>query len=174
MGSDPQLTSETSGAGQGSDPLRGADLPLASLFAGWALADEVQRRIAADGLADLRMADGVLFQHLVPGPRTIGSLAERLGVTQQAASKAVADLERRGYVRREADPGDARVRRAALTARGEAAIEAGRRHRAALEAELAERLGPRRIAAARNTLIDVVEALGGAESVRRRRVRPPA
>jgi DNA-binding MarR family transcriptional regulator len=152
----------------------GADLSLAALFAGWALADEVQRRIAADGMADLRFADGVVFQHLVPGPRTIGALAERLGVSQQAASKAVADLERRGYVRREADPADGRARRVALTARGEAAIEAGRRHRAAVEAELAERLGPRRVEAARRTLVDALEAFGGGAAVRGRRVRPPA
>jgi DNA-binding MarR family transcriptional regulator len=150
------------------------DLPLAALFAGWALADEVQRRIAADGMADLRFADGVVFQHLVPGPMGIGALAERLGVSQQAASKAVADLERRGYVRREADPADGRARRAALTARGEAAIAAGRRHRAAVEAELAERLGPRRVEAAQRTLLDALEAFGGAEAVRGRRVRPPA
>ena len=70
-------------------------------------------------------------------------------MTQQAASKAVVDLERRGYVRREADPDDGRARRVALTERGEAAIDAGRRHRAAVEAELAERLGPRRVEAAR-------------------------
>jgi hypothetical protein len=57
---------------------------------------------------------------LMPWPRTIGSLAERLGVSQQAASKAVADLERRGCVRREADPADGRARRVALTARGDA------------------------------------------------------
>ena len=164
---------EDSPAGNRFDPSQ-ADLPLAALFAGWALADEVQRRIAADGLADLRMADGVVFQHLVPGPRTIGALAERLGVSQQAASKAVADLERRGYVRREADPEDGRARRVALTERGEQAIEAGRRHRAALEAELAERLGPRRVEAARRTLVDALDLLGGSPAVRGRRVRPPA
>ena len=151
-----------------------ADLPLAALFAGWALADEVQRRIAAEGHAELRMADGVVFQHLVPGPQTIGALAERLGVSQQAASKAVADLERRGYVRREADPADGRARRAALTARGEDAIAAGRRHRAAVEAELAQRLGPQRVEAARRTLVDALEAFGGSAAVRNRRVRPPA
>jgi DNA-binding MarR family transcriptional regulator len=144
------------------------------MFAGWALADEVQRRIAEDGLGDLRMADGVVFQHLVAGPRAIGDLAARMGVSQQAASKAVADLERRGYVRRESDAADGRTRRAALTARGEAAVDAGRRHRAAIEAELAERLGPRRVEAARRTLVDVVEALGGSGAVRGRRVRPPA
>lgn len=150
-----------------------ADLSLAALFAGWALADEVQRRIAADGLDDLRFADGVVFQHLVRGPRTIGSLAERLGVTQQGASKAVADLERRGYVRREADPDDGRARRVALTARGEQAIDAGRRHRAAVEAELAAKLGHRRVESARRTLVDALETFGGSAAVRGRRVRPP-
>ena len=133
------------------------DFSLASLFAGWALADEVQRRIAADGMDDLRFADGVVFQHLVPEPRTIGSLAERLGVTQQAASKAVADLERRGYVRRAADPGDGRARLVGLTERGEAAIEAGRRHRAAVQRELAARLGEERVEAARATLLEALE-----------------
>jgi DNA-binding MarR family transcriptional regulator len=112
-----------------------ADLPLAALFAGWAMAEEVQRRIADDGMGDLRFADGVVFQHLVGGPLAIGALGERMGVTQQAASKAVADLQRRGYVERAAGAGDGRVRQVSLTARGHAAIEAGRRHRAALEAE---------------------------------------
>jgi DNA-binding MarR family transcriptional regulator len=163
---------ETPAPGTPFDPA-GADLPLAALFAGWALADEVQRRIAADGLGDLRFADGVVFQHLVAGPRTIGSLAERLGVTQQAASKAVTDLERRGYVRREADPDDGRARRVALTERGDAAIESGRRHRAALERELGARLGAERVEAARATLLDALEAFGGAAAVRGRRVRPP-
>ena len=150
------------------------DFSLASLFAGWALADEVQRRIAADGMDDLRFADGVVFQHLVPEPRTIGSLAERLGVTQQAASKAVADLERRGYVQRAADPGDGRARRVGLTERGEAAIEAGRRHRAAVQRELGARLGEERVEAARATLLEALELFGGTAAVRGRRVRPPA
>jgi DNA-binding MarR family transcriptional regulator len=171
LGSNPSAPG--GGAAAGFDPAE-ADLSLAALFAGWALADEVQRRIAADGMDDLRFADGVVFQHLVGSPRTIGALAERLGVSQQAASKAVADLERRGYVQREADPEDRRVRLVVLTGRGEAAIEAGRRHRAAVAVELAERLGPRRVEAARRTLVDALEAFGGGADVRRRRVRPPA
>jgi DNA-binding MarR family transcriptional regulator len=154
-------------------PLAGADLPLASLFAGWAMADEVQRRIAADGMADLRFADGFVFQHLVPGPLAIGALGERMGVTQQAASKAVADLERRGYVERVPGADDARVRHVSLTGRGRAAIEAGRRHRAALEAELAGSLGPRRVEAARRLLGEVAAGLGAETAVRGRRVRPP-
>jgi DNA-binding MarR family transcriptional regulator len=146
---------------------------IAASFAGWALTDEVQRRLAADGFPDARVADGVVYQHLVTGPRAVGALAERLGVTQQAASKAVADLERRGYVARTPDPADARTRLVRLTERGEALIAAARRHRAAIEEDLAERLGPRRLESARRLLLDVADALGAAEAVRRRRVRPP-
>ena len=150
-----------------------ADLSLVSLFAGWAMADAVQGRLAADGLDDLRFADGVVFQHLVAGPVTIGALAERLGVSQQAASKSVADLERRGYVTRAADPADARARLVALSDRGVAAVEGGRRHRAELVEELEARLGPRRVEGARRLLVDVVRELGGEVAVRGRRVRPP-
>jgi DNA-binding MarR family transcriptional regulator len=154
--------------------LRHADLSLASLFAGWALAEELQRRLAADGFGDVRFADGFVFQHLVGGPVTIGALAERLGVSQQAASKSVADLERRGYVERRADPDDARARRVALTTRGRDAIEAGRRRRAEIAAELAERLGSRRVEDARRLLVDVLADLGADTAVRGRRVRMPS
>jgi DNA-binding MarR family transcriptional regulator len=149
------------------------DISLASLFAGWALADEIQRRLVADGFSDVRFSDGLVFQHLVDGPLTIGALAARLGVTQQAASKSVADLERRGYVERTADPDDARARLVSLTARGEAVIRAGRDQRAAVTGELAGRLGPRRVEAARRLLLDVVADLGAEEAVRGRRVRAP-
>jgi DNA-binding MarR family transcriptional regulator len=149
------------------------DLSLASMFAGWALADEIQRRLVADGFSDVRFSDGLVFQHLVDGPVTIGALAARLGVTQQAASKSVADLQRRGYVERTADPDDARARLVSLTARGVAVIGAARDQRAAVTGELAERLGPRRVEAARRLLLDVVADLGAEEAVRGRRVRAP-
>ena len=150
-----------------------ADLSLASLFAGWAMADEIQRRLASAGFDDVRFNDGVVNQHLIAGPLTIGALAERLGVTQQAASKSVADLERRGYVERAPDPDDARARLVGLTDRGRGVIAAAREQRAALGGELAERLGERRVESARRLLLDVVADLGGEAAVRGRRVRPP-
>jgi DNA-binding MarR family transcriptional regulator len=149
------------------------DITLSSLFAGWAMADELQRRLAADGFDDLRFADGFVFQHLVEGPVTIGALAERLEVSQQAASKSVADLERRGYVARAPDPADARARLVALTERGHGAIEGARRHRAARGAELSSTLGPRRVEAASRLLEEVVATLGADAAVRGRRVRAP-
>ena len=137
------------------------------------MADEIQRRLADDGFGDLRFSDGFVFQHLVEGPVTIGVLAERLEVSQQAASKSVVDLERRGYVARTPDPADARARLVTLTSRGQAAIEGARRHRAALGAELSEKLGPRRVEAAGRLLDAVVAELGADAAVRGRRVRGP-
>lgn len=150
-----------------------ADLSLAALFAGWAMADQVQRRLAADGFEDVRFADGFVFQHLVGGPTTIGALAERLGVSQQAASKTVADLERRGYVERTADPADARARLVALTTRGLAVMATARDHRAALGRELAGRFGAEPVESARRLLLDTIAELGADTAVRGRRVRPP-
>jgi DNA-binding MarR family transcriptional regulator len=106
----------------------------------------------------------------VDGPRSIGELAERMGVTQQAASKAAGELERLGYVERRPDPADARVRRVALSARGVEAVARTREIRAGLEAELVELLGARRIAELKEATWAVLEWTGGAAAVRARRV----
>ena len=150
-----------------------ADLSLASLFAGWALADELQRRLAAEGFEDSRFSDGVVFQHLVAGPVTISTLAEQLGVTQQAASKTVADLWIRRYVNRRPEPSDARARQVVLTDRGEAIIAAARKHRAAIDAELRKALGDDAVEQTRLLLVDVIDRLGASPSLRARAVRPP-
>jgi DNA-binding MarR family transcriptional regulator len=149
------------------------DLSLVSLFAGLALADEVQRRIAADGFADARFGHGFVFQHLVGGPLPIGDLARAMDVTQQRASKATAELEALGYLRREVDPSDARVRRIALTERGWAVIEASRRARASILDALRARLGARRVDAAEELLREVLRETGADAAVQARRVRLP-
>jgi DNA-binding MarR family transcriptional regulator len=158
---------------QVDDFLDRLDLSLTSLFAGLALAEEVQRRLAAEGFADARFGHGFVFQHLVAGPLPIGDLARAMDVTQQRASKATAELEALDYVRREPDPADARVRRIALTERGWAAIESARRARAAVVSGLRERLGADRVAAAEELLRDVLRETGAAVEVQARRVRLP-
>jgi DNA-binding MarR family transcriptional regulator len=104
---------------------------------------------------------------------TISTLAERLGVTQQAASKSVVDLEKRGYLSREPDPADARARQVVLSARGEAVIAVAPRHRAALDSELRQALGDDRVEAARTLLVDAIKLLGAAPALRARAARPP-
>jgi DNA-binding MarR family transcriptional regulator len=119
----------------------------------------------------VRYAHGFLIQQLVEGPRPVGEIASDLGVTSQAISKSVRELEGLGYVERSSDPGDARVRRIALTEAGRAVLEAGRSARAQLNAELADVLGEDRVAATAATLREALQARGAMPAVRARRVR---
>ena len=146
------------------------DVVLAALFAGLALNERVTERLHAAGFADLRFSHGFVFQHLVPGPLAVGDLARRMDVSQQAASKAAAELERLGYLERTPDPADARVRRLGLSARGRAAVAAGREARAAVADELGAALGAQRAEALRRALLDALAAAGGLDAVRARRV----
>ncbi len=93
-------------------------------------------------------------------------------MTQQAASKTVAELEKLGYVE-EAGSEDARVRRVRLSERGRAAVDKSRAVRAGLEERFKRAHGSRAVAEAHQLLADVLESLGGAEAVRNRRVRAP-
>jgi DNA-binding MarR family transcriptional regulator len=154
--------------------LEDLDLTLASLFAGHVLNEEVRARMEARGFAGLRFGHGFLVQRLVEGAQPVGVIARDLGVTQQAVSKTVAELERLGYAERRPAPGDARVRLVALTERGRAAVETLRVARAEVVAELRARLGPRRVDAAARVLREAIDLHGGGEAIRGRRVRPPA
>lgn len=124
-------------------------------------------------LDGVRESDGYVFQHLVPGPIPVTNLAERLGVTQQAASKAVADLERRGLLVRQPDPEDGRVRLVALSDRGWRAVEGARAARQAMAAEVVALLGADRSERFQHDLADVLDHFGGLEVLLTRRLRAP-
>ncbi|MEU8866834.1 MarR family winged helix-turn-helix transcriptional regulator [Streptomyces umbrinus] len=154
------------------DP-RDLDTGTLALFVGFAATSAVQTELAANGFPDLRMPHGYVFQHLLHTRPTIGELAEKLDMTQQGASKAVAELERLGYAERLPDPHDARIRRVTLTSRGHEAVTAARHARAAQEEHLRQRFGTTAIDAARTLLAELLDDLGGTAAVQRREVRPP-
>jgi DNA-binding MarR family transcriptional regulator len=149
------------------------DLSLAALFAGYALNDEVQRRLHAAGFEGLRFSHGFLIQHVVEGPKPVGEIAELMDVTQQAVSKTVTELERLGYLERTSAPEDARVRLVGLTQRGRDALEVARAARQETIADLRARLGAARVDDATSLLRDVIGALGALPDIRRRRVQQP-
>lgn len=153
-------------------PLEALDLGYLGLFVGMRVNDLVLEALHAAGFQGLRQAHGYVFQHLLGGARSISELAKLLEVTQQAASKTVAELERLGYVEETASE-DARVRRVQLSARGQAAVEKGRAVRAELEERFHRSQGRRAVEEARKVLANVLTSLGGAEAVRSRRVRSP-
>jgi DNA-binding MarR family transcriptional regulator len=81
-------------------------------------------------------------------------VAEHLGITKQSAGQLVDELERAGYARREPHPTDRRGKLIVLTDRGWAAVRAAQRALAAIDARLAERLGPDRLAELRSGLTE--------------------
>jgi DNA-binding MarR family transcriptional regulator len=148
------------------------DLGYLALFVGMWVNERVLEGIHAVGFMGLRHAHGYVFQHLLGGPRSISELATLLEVTQQAASKTVAELEKLGFIEQTPSE-DARVRRVRLSARGLAAVEKSRALRAELQERFERRHGKRAVEDARKLLAQVLDSLGGAEAVRSRRVRFP-
>ncbi|GAA1847560.1 hypothetical protein GCM10009836_29000 [Pseudonocardia ailaonensis] len=149
------------------------DIVTAVHLAGLALNEEVVRRLAAAGFGDARVSHGFLIQHLVDGPRPVGEIAERMEVTQQAVSKAAAELVGLGYLERTPHPADARVRLLGLSPRGEDLVSRSRSIRAEITAELTAHLGEDATERLRAAALAALDWAGGGEGLRGRRVRPP-
>jgi DNA-binding MarR family transcriptional regulator len=147
------------------------DLPTLASLAGGAAADHLLARLHDAGYEGVRASHGYVIQLLVEDRPTVGQVADRLGVTQQAASKQVAELEALGIVVRVPDPADSRVRHVELTPRGRDVLERGRRERLELERAVRRRVGD--LDAAKRALVALLEVSGGLEGARRRRVRLP-
>jgi DNA-binding MarR family transcriptional regulator len=103
---------------------RDTDLAMTVLNAATLVVDGIQEGMARRGYADVRPAHGFAFVRISQGDATVLDVAEHLGVTKQAASQLVEQLVSRRYVKRIADPGDARRRLLVLTARGRACTQA--------------------------------------------------
>ena len=98
--------------------------------------------VRAQGHPDLTIFHAAVLPHVdIDGVR-LGQLAQRAGMTKQSASQAVGDLERLGYLRREADPDDRRSQRVAFTDRGRDFLRAAFVVKTRLESLLDEALGP--------------------------------
>jgi DNA-binding MarR family transcriptional regulator len=150
------------------------DLATLAWLAGAAANERLLRAVRRASHTQVRNAHGYVFQHLLVGSRTVGELAELLGVTQQGASKIVGELEQLGYVERRPDETDKRVRRIALTRRGARIVERGRAARVALEVKLLEQVGQKTLDEARRALVALLDLSGGLDAVAKRRVKPPS
>ena len=150
------------------------DLSSLLLIAAGALEQRVLDRLEEAGHPSVRSSHGFVFQVLLRSEPTVTELARELGITQQGASKAVAELERLGYVERRRDAGDARVRRLALTERAHDVIEVARRTRQEFERELEGEVGADALGAARGVLTVATRVLDVAEPIDRHAVPMPA
>jgi len=70
------------------------------------------------GYTDISATHQAVFENLDPEGTRLTVLAARAGITHQSMGELVAELERRGYLERVADPTDGRARIVRLTRRG--------------------------------------------------------
>jgi DNA-binding MarR family transcriptional regulator len=153
-----------------SEPLQ-LDLGYLALFLGLRFNQLVMERFRAMGLQHVRESHGYVIQHLIERQRSITELAQRMEVTQQAASKAVREMVKLGIL--ELVPGaDRRSKTVTLSPRGWTVVRLGRKIRRQIERRLIRTLGPD-YDAAKSILSAALEALGGLERVRTRRVLSP-
>ncbi len=136
-----------------TEPMIGARLRLAAERAHALL----YARLREAGYRDLRPAHFALFQF--PGPHGVRpvELAARLGMTKQALTPLLNDLERFGYLERRPAPDDGRGRVLWLTERGLAFVGAIKEIMTGIEAEWSARLGADRFATLQEILRELTE-----------------
>jgi DNA-binding MarR family transcriptional regulator len=143
------------------DPLAEAELTFLLGMAFQLVLTEFNNRLADAGYADLRPIHGMAFQALKGPGATSTELAERLGVTKQAAGQIVDDLETRGYVRREPHPDGGRRKLVVLTPKAQEHLAIAGRTLHNLERQLGRRLGDPKLTELRTDLARLVRELAG-------------
>lgn len=96
----------------------GAELALLLLGGFQSMVDDVHGELASRGHEGVRASHEFALRAIDAGADTATKLGRSQSVSKQAAAKTIAALERLGYVEREADPSDARLKRLRVTARG--------------------------------------------------------
>jgi DNA-binding MarR family transcriptional regulator len=148
------------------------DLGHLALFLGLRVNELVVARMTQAGFRNVRESHGYLIQHLIESERSITELARRMGVSQQAASKSVAELVKLGVF--EESPGkDRRAKRIRLSARGWKAVSSSRKARIGIHESLCRSVGEGNIARAQKIMIACLEHLGGTGRIKARRIRQP-
>ncbi len=107
----------------------------------------------------LRAAHTTLFPHLNAEGVRGADLAKKLGVTKQAVSQLVTELEEWGVVEQIADPQDGRAKLVRFTKKGEQALLQGLAVLGEVEKELSDKIGKRRMQELHTALLALEKAL---------------
>ena len=104
-----------------------------------------------------------LLPHIAPGGTRIVDLADKLGITKQAASQRVSELASEGLLELLPDPTDRRARLARFTPRGYEAIAHGLSVLAAIERDIAAQIGEDRMRQLLESLLEIDDTLSRLE-----------
>jgi DNA-binding MarR family transcriptional regulator len=119
------------------------------------LVEDVRRRLAAAGYADVRASHDCVFRHLTPEGVRLRDLAASSQLSAPAIGEHVDELERLGYVERVPDPSDRRAKLIRPTERGAAFMGAAYQALAEIEREWANSVGRDALARLRHGLMEV-------------------
>jgi DNA-binding MarR family transcriptional regulator len=139
----------------------GTDFAVLVVGASRPVADRLNAAVAAAGIEGMRTPYGFVIRALYESPLTLTALADRLGVTKQAAIKVVDEMEARGFVERRPVAGDRRAKALALTSRGAAVRRAALAESERMEAELRGELGDGDVDAFRRVVVRFLERHAG-------------
>jgi DNA-binding MarR family transcriptional regulator len=117
-----------------------------------AIDDAVRADLARNGFGDVTPAHAALLRNLGDDGARPSELAAHAGVTRQAITKLVDELERLDLVYRDPDPDDGRGVIIRYTDRGRAGVAIARKRMLAVERAWAAEVGADRWAEVRSTL----------------------
>jgi DNA-binding MarR family transcriptional regulator len=127
--------------------------------AGRALIATMMAKVAGCGFNDVTPAFSSLMPLLDATGARPTALAQRAGITKQAISQLVRELEVRGYVEQVPDSTDTRAKIVRLTKRGVALHAASAEVRLELQSVAIAKLGKSRVSRLRRDLIELAAAL---------------
>jgi DNA-binding MarR family transcriptional regulator len=127
-----------------------------------AVRTRIRHDLIAGGFDDIGAAHLAVFQYPSPRGVRLTALADGAGMSRQAITYLVRELEGKGYLERRPDPSDRRASLVHLTDRGEAAVRAIRASVRRLERDWERKLGSSRFEQFRGTLLAVTPSLPGA------------
>jgi DNA-binding MarR family transcriptional regulator len=133
------------------------DLGQALRIAWWSYVHRIDADMEAAGYPERRSAMNYVFAlYAQPAPMTISEMGRQFDVSRQAASKIVAELTQRGYVRAVASTTDQREKVVELTPKAIEHVTARLQAAATLDRAIRERVGD----AGLEQLYQVLEAVG--------------
>lgn len=113
--------------------------------------------LQARGYGDLRSTHTTLLSNIDLAGSSVTVAADRAGITKQAMGRLATELEAAGYIRVEADPGDARARILQLTKTGRKLMLDSLEVMAELERRYARSVGRDQLAAVLGGLAAFIE-----------------
>ena len=135
------------------------DFAPALAAAGRALIATMMAKVVSYGFNDVTPAFSSLMPLLDAAGARPSTLAQRVGITKQAISQLVRELETRGYVEQVPDSTDTRAKIVRLTKRGVALHAAAAEVRLEMQSVAVAKLGEAKVSRLRRDLVELAAAL---------------